>query len=237
MIRTLCFKFAEENLYKMLREMRYDEAYFIKFQKMRFLKVLVFLLFGVILSIFLHPVAMIAAIALAIYQWWDQYRRVKSKYNNFSFKRQLEFSKFERMLIPYLLQSNTSLYNVFNHMLFRLEDGHVKQCLERLIIEMNDNPNSVEPFKRFAEDASGTNSAVLFMTTLYDYQQNTSDPSVITELGKMASEELFNGVDEIIEFKLRKFDMFPTKLTMISLIIVGGYMVSMFINLFKEIHP
>ena len=74
----------------------------------------------------------------------------------------------------------------------------------------------------------------LFMTTLYDYQQNTFDSSIIEELGKMASEQLFNGVDEIIEFKLRKFNMFPTKITMLSLIIVFGYMISTFINLFKD---
>ena len=216
---TIWHKLAEKNLYKMLKELRYTDEMFINYQKNRFKKCSVFLIVGVILSFI---------------QWTNEYKRVKRIYNNSLFQKQLTFSKFTRMLIPYLLQSNSTLYNVFNKMLLRLEEGYVKSSLENLIIEMNDNPNSEEPFKKFALTASGTDQAVLFMTTLYDYQQNTFDSSIIEELGKMASEQLFNGVDEIIDFKLRKFNMFPTKITMLSLIIVFGYMISTFINLFKD---
>ena len=59
------------------------------------------------------------------------------------------------MLIPYLLQSNSTLYNVFNKMLLRLEEGYVKSSLENLIIEMNDNPNSEEPFKKICINCFG----------------------------------------------------------------------------------
>lgn len=230
---TIWHKLAEKNLYKMLKELRYTDEMFINYQKNRFKKCSVFLIVGVILS-FIQPYLILAGITLALLQWTNEYKRVKRIYNNSLFQKQLTFSKFTRMLIPYLLQSNSTLYNVFNKMLLRLEEGYVKSSLENLIIEMNDNPNSEEPFKKFALTASGTDQAVLFMTTLYDYQQNTFDSSIIEELGKMASEQLFNGVDEIIDFKLRKFNMFPTKITMLSLIIVFGYMISTFINLFKD---
>lgn len=230
---TIWHKLAEKDLYKMLKELRYTDKMFIKYQKNRFTKSILFLVVGIILA-FIQPYLIIAGIALALIQWTSEYKRVKRFYSNSIFQKQLTFSKFIRMLIPYLLQSNATLYNVFNKMLFRLEDGYVKNSLENLIIEMNDNPNSEEPFKKFALMASGTDQAVLFMTTLYDYQQNTFDSSVIEELGKMASEQLFNGVDEIIDFKLRKFNMFPTKITMLSLIIVFGYMISTFIHLFKD---
>jgi hypothetical protein len=231
--KTIWHKLAEKDLYKMFKELRYTDEMFIKFQKNRFKKCSLFLITGLMLG-FIKVQLVLIGVVLALVQWTSGYKKAKSYYNNSIFKKQLTFSKFTRMLIPYLLQSNATLYNVFNKMLLRLEDGYVKSSLEKLIIEMNDNPNSEEPFKQFALNASGTDQAVLFMTTLYDYQQNTFDSSIITELGKMASEQLFNGVDEIIDFKLRKFNMFPTKITMLSIIITFGYMISTFIHLFKD---
>lgn len=231
--KAICYKLAEKDLYKMFKELRYTDEMFIKFQKNRFRKCILFLLTGLMLG-FIKIQLVLIGVVLALVEWTRAYKQLKGYYNNSVFKKQLTFSKFTRMLIPYLLQSNSTLYNVFNKMLLRLEDGHVKSCLENLIIEMNNNPNSEDPFKEFALKASGTDQAVLFMTTLYDYQQNTFDSSVITELGKMASEQLFNGVDEIIDFKLRRFNMFPTKITMLSIIITFGYMISTFIYLFKD---
>ncbi len=168
---TIWHKLAEKDLYKMLKELRYTDEMFIKYQKNRFTKSILFLVAGIILA-FIQPYLIIAGIVLALFQCTNEYKRVKRFYNNSLFQKQLTFSKFTRMLIPYLLQSNATLYNVFNKMLFRLEEGYVKSSLENLIIEMNDNPNSEEPFKKFALMASGTDQAVLFMTTLYDYQQN-----------------------------------------------------------------
>lgn len=224
-LNTLCYKLAEENLYKMFKELKYSDEMFIKFQKNRFKKCLLYLLSGLILG-FIDIKLILIGVGLALVQWTSQYKKVKNYYYRSAFNKQLAFSKFIRMLIPYLLQSNATLYNVFNKMVDRLEDGYVKDSLKKLIIEMNDNPNSEEPFKEFALNASGTDQAVLFMTTLYDYQQTTFDSSVISELGQMASEALFNGVDEIINFKLKKFDMFPTKITMPIGIITIGYMAS-----------
>ncbi|MEG0857391.1 MAG: hypothetical protein RSG52_13030 [Terrisporobacter sp.] len=231
--KIIWHKLAEKDLYKIFKELRYTDEMFIKFQKNRFKKCALFLIAGFMLG-FIKIQLVLIGVILALFQWTSEYKKLKSYYNNSIFKKQLTFSKFTRMLIPYLLQSNATLYNVFNKMLIRLEDGYVKSCLEKLILEMNDNPNSEQPFKEFALTASGTDQAVLFMTTLYDYQQNTFDGSVITELGRMASEQLFNGVDEIIDFKLRKFNMFPTKITMLSIIIIFGYMISTFIHLFKD---
>ena len=138
---TIWHKLAEKNLYKMLKELRYTDEMFINYQKNRFKKCSVFLIVGVILS-FIQPYLILAGIALALLQWTNEYKRVKRIYNNSLFQKQLTFSKFTRMLIPYLLQSNSTLYNVFNKMLLRLEEGYVKSSLENLIIEMNDNPNS-----------------------------------------------------------------------------------------------
>lgn len=220
-------KIAEKDLFKMLNEMGDSDERIIKFQKSRLLKSVIATIPFLLFAIFFNKMFVFASIGLGIFVWSNEYKRIVKFYKNFLFEKQLVFSKFTRMLIPYLLQSDATMYSVFNRILTRLEDGHVKHCLERLIIEMNEMPNSDEPFKKFARDASGTDSAILFMTTLYDYQQNTFDHSIINELGQLASEELFEAVDEIKAFKLKKFAMFPTKLTMASFIITLGYAAAM----------
>jgi len=53
---------------------------------------------------------------------------------------------------------------------------------------------------------------------------------VIAELGRIASEELLETVDEIIDFKSRKFALYPTKLTMASFLIVIGYAIGMIVD-------
>lgn len=226
-------RIAEQNLYKMCMEMGFTEERFIKYQKKRFFRSILFGIPLIAASFFLQWWWSLAGLVLMVFMWWNEYNRAKKFYGNFNFEKQLQFSKFTRMLIPYLLQSNATLYSVYSRMLDRLEESHVKSSLERLLIEMNEYPNSDVPFIKFAKDASGTDSAVLFMTTLYDFQQNTFDHSIIMELGQLSSEQLFEGVDEIITFKLRKFSMYPTKLTMASFVITLGYAICMISEAFS----
>lgn len=229
-------KFVEPDLELMLKEMRYGPDVLIRFQKKRVYMGIGYIVFGLCLSTF-SPFLILFGLVLAVMQWMNAYKKVKRIYNNASFTKQFAFSKFSRTLLPYLLQSNATLYSVFNGMLSanRIEDEYLKGCLERLIIEMNDNPESEEPFKRFAREASGTDNAELFMTTLYDFSQHTFDSSILVELGKMATDDLFGAINKVTQFKLRKFDMFPTKLTMINLILIAGYMASYALHLILEL--
>ncbi|MCJ8223652.1 hypothetical protein P8822_00420 [Bacillus sonorensis] len=232
---TFWHKIAESNLFGMLHELGYGESDVVKFQKKRFIKCIFIFLGSTAVGFVFNKLLIILGAVLAIFLWMAEHKGVEKRYRNFKFQKQLVFNKFTRLLIPYLLQEGTSLYLALNKMRDRIEEGHVKDALERLLIGMNDHPNSEEPFRQFAMDASGTDQALLFMTTLYDYQQNTYDTSIIEELGKRSSEELFKGVDDIINFKLRKFYMFPTKLTMATLLIVGGYCLSMIVETIKSI--
>lgn len=227
-------RIAEHNLYDMCKEMGFTEERFIKYQKKRFFRSILFGFPLIIAAFFFQWWWSIAGIAISVFLWWNEYNRAKKFYGNFNFEKQLQFSKFTRMLIPYLLQTNTTLYSVFTRLLDRIEGEHVKKSLERLLIEMNEYPNSEVPFVRFAKDASGTDSSILFMTTLYDFQQNTYDTSIIMELGQLSSVQLFEGVDEIITYKLRKFSMYPTKLTMASFVITLGYAICMISEAFSS---
>ncbi|KYD11476.1 hypothetical protein B4102_2204 [Heyndrickxia sporothermodurans] len=231
---SIWIRIAEHNLFDMCKEMGFTEERFIKYQKKRLFRSLLFGFPLIVAAFIFQWWWSLAGIAISTFLWWNEYNRAKKIYGNFNFEKQLQFSKFARMLIPYLLQTEATLYSVFTRLLDRLEEGHVKSSLERLLIEMNEYPNSEVPFVRFAVDASGTDSAILFMTTLYDFQQNTFDHSIIMELGQLSSTQLFEGVDEIISFKLRKFSMYPTKLTMASFVITLGYAICMISEAFSS---
>ncbi|AQS42459.1 hypothetical protein LSG23_20725 (plasmid) [Bacillus velezensis] len=233
--RPFWLKIAESDLFSMLNEMGYEKKDVLKFQKKRFFKSLLIFIMSCIAALFINNLLIVLGLILAVFLWLAEYKSVQKKYRDFRFKKQLVFNKFTRLLIPYLLQKGATVYKVLNKMRNRIEDGHVKDALQRLLIGMNEKPNSEEPFRQFAIDASGTDQAILFMTTLYDFQQSTSDTSVIEELGKISSQELFKGVDDIISYKLRGFFMFPTKLTMATLLIVGGYCLATIIETIKSI--
>ena len=229
-------KIAESDLAVTLDEMGYDESYLIKWQKKRLIKALAVVLASAFFSAFFFSWILPIGIGLAVFVWLSEYKRVKKVYFRFKFEKNLAFARFMRMLIPYLLQTGATVYGAFNSMLNRLDDGHVKDALRRLLIEMNQEPNSEMPFRRFAMDASGTDQAILFMTTLYDYQQSSNDTSIIRELGKMATEQLFEGINEIVEFKLKKFIMFPTKLVMTSFLLVLGYAIAVITDVISSIN-
>ena len=161
-----------------------------------------------------------------------QGKRVDSFYRAWKFERQLNFSKFTRLVIPYLKASGgtMALYTIFNKILNRTENEADKRSLYQLMGEMGDTPESIQPFIDYAERSSGTDMSHLFMTTIFDFQQSTFDTSVIDELGQMASEDMMESIDEIIAMKLKRFAMFPTKGVMSSFILVAGLAVGIMIN-------
>jgi len=146
------------------------------------------------------------------------------------FQKQLEFNKFCRMIIPYLAAKNSTIYGSFEKVLERLTNEEFKADLRRLMIHIKENPNDPQIFLNFAKNVSDTDFSSLFMNSLYDFSKNTKDSSVIAELGRIASEELLETVDEIIDFKSRKFALYPTKLTMASFLIVIGYAIGMIVD-------
>lgn len=219
---------AEKDLYFMLQEMGNTQRRIDEFQKKRLLQsifiAVIFLLFGLLLSRMFYIGALIGPVLF----YKMKYKKIASKYTTWKFQRHLQFSKFTRLLIPYLKQSKgqVSLYSIFNRLLQRMEDEQDRNSLYKLMSEMSSKPNDIEPFIDFANRSSGTDMSVLFMSTIFDFQQSTFDTSVIDELGKIASEELINGIDEIINFKLKRFVFFPTKIVMSSFIVVIGFAIA-----------
>ncbi|APC50387.1 hypothetical protein BME96_19080 (plasmid) [Virgibacillus halodenitrificans] len=220
--------FAEKNLYPILEEMGNTKKMIDKYQKKRIKQSILLGTFLLFLGLFISSYFYIAALILSFAFYKYKYKSIISQYTGWKFQRHLQFSKFTRLLIPYLKQNKgeTSLYSIFNKILQRTENQEDKNSLYKLMTEMSNKPNDIQPFIDYANRSSGTDMSVLFMSTIFDYQQSSFDTSVIDELGKIASKELIHGIDEIINFKLRRFVFFPTKVVMSSFVIVLGFAIA-----------
>lgn len=224
-------KMAEDQLYEMLRSMGTHEKVIKSYQVKRVVQtVLVFGVFAVI-GVTTNMLAMyILGAIVAFFVYRSRFTGIVKMYSQWKFERELNFSKFIRLLIPYLKGSggNVSLYNVFNKILVRMDDETDRASLYSLMGEMGDRPGDIQPFNDFAERSSGSDMAYLIMSTIFDFQESTKDVSVINELGQMASEQMLDAIDEIIAFKIRRFGAFPTKLTISTFIVMGGFMIGVF---------
>lgn len=230
-------KIAEDKLYHQLREMGDSTKAIDKFQRKRTLFSLLLVLIGCVAGMFVHVWLYLSGPLLCFWFYKMQAKRVDNYYRGWKFQRQLNFSKFTRLVIPYLKASGgtMALYTIFNKILQRTEDEADRRSLYQLMGEMGDKPQSLEPFTDYAERSSGTDMSHLFMSTIFDFQQSTFDVSVIDELGKMASEDMMNAIDEITAMKLRRFVMFPTKVVMSSFILVAGLGVALMVDNFKDL--
>ncbi|EJQ20160.1 hypothetical protein CN266_04750 [Bacillus cereus] len=230
--------FAEEDLYSMLEEMGNNQQMINKFQKKRITQTILLSFFGLLLGLFFTSWCYLLAFGLPFFFYRSKYTHVVKTYNAFKFERHLNFSKFTRLLIPYLKESgeSTSLYQVFRKILNRMDNPVDKNSLAKLMSEMTDKPNDIQPFTDYAMSSSGSDMSINIMQTIYDFQQNSSDTNVINELGQMASAELQRAIDEIIAFKLRRFNFFPTKIVMSSFILVVGFAAAVLVHHLSSIN-
>lgn len=111
----------DENYYKKLREMNNSNVSIIKWQKQRFLKSWIFVGVGLVMYLLLGKewYYLAGGIATAIGFYIIQAKSINNIYNQFRFERHLQFSKFTRLLIPYLKQKKDggNLYGVFAKLL------------------------------------------------------------------------------------------------------------------------
>jgi len=216
---------SEDSLYPMLNEMGYTEDRINAFQRKRVWNSIFMFVLLVVSAALLGSWLYILAILAPVATYKLKFRSIKDSYRVWKFKRHLQFTKFMRLLIPYLKQTkaNVALYTIFNKILKHMENEEDRNNLTRLMSGITNSPNDVQPFKEFALRSSGTARSILFMSTIFDFQQGGFDISVIDELGKEASKELMIGIDEIINYKLNRFNGFPTKVVYALLIFISGF--------------
>lgn len=226
-------KMAERDLYYMLREMGNPDSAITTYQKNRVMISLVVIVLSVIVALYMGNLLIIGGgLGFGGLLYYMKMSSVRSMYGQWRFEREMAFSRFVRLLIPYLKQAdgNVSLYTTFNKMLSRMDDPVDRESLYMLMGEMGDRPGDIVPFYDFAQRSSGSDMAYLIMSTIFDFQESTTDTTVIDELGQMASEQMMKSIDEIIAFKINRFGMFPTKVVMSSFILVVGLAVGIVLD-------
>ncbi|XNN69577.1 hypothetical protein ACLM2U_17725 [Bacillus pumilus] len=225
-------KIAESDLENMIDYL--NETNVNSFQKQRLFKAGLFLLMGIPIF-FLKPMISLVFLGLAVAFYFYEYLRVKSKFNAARFQKELVFLEFSKEIYIYLLENKTTIYSAFQKMKEREKDGFLKDALQDLLIDLHERPDDVKPFIDFANRTSGSDRSKLFMITLFEYHQNSKDDSIIYQLGKMTSEQLFLVVDDIIEYKHGKFLNFPMKITMPVVAVVLVFFISLLVDSLKAI--
>lgn len=229
----------DDDFYSKLKEMGNGNLAIIRWQKKRVSKMALQYLISIILAIVVYikegtstisVVVIVASLGLPYFMYHSEKKRVNDIYGMYRFERQMQFAKFCRLLVPYLKQKKSgSLYGVFNKILPRLDYEKDKNLLMVLMKSMTDDPNSIQPFKNFASEMSGSDMADSFMMTVFDLTQGVQDTSIVEGLGRMATETMMNGIDQIIAYKSKKFWNDTSKILRCVLIIIIGYIVSSFV--------
>lgn len=234
---TIWEKMIEQDVMQMFEMMGENIVSIRRFQRKRVIMTVLLAIVGVLAGVFIHRWLYLSAPIAGFFFYKMQSKRVTNYYRAWKFERQLNFSKFTRLIIPYLKAGGgkTPLYAIFTKILVRTEKEADKRSLSKLMADMAARPQEIEPFQEYAERSSGTDMSYLFMSTIFDFQQSTFDTSVIDELGQMAAEDMMTAIDEIIAMKLRRFVMFPTKVVLSSFILVAGLGAGLILYNFKDL--
>jgi len=226
---------AEQDLYEMVEKSGFGEYEFYLFQKRRMRNALISTLAAAIPALLISPWLSLLGVIFFVYSWRNAYTKEKHEYNGLVYEKQISWYVFQRLIVTYLQDSNDSVIKTFRKLLNRLEEGEFKNNLYRLIIDITENPQSVQPYMHFAEVAAGgTDEARTFMTSLYNYTNHTSDSSIIDELSDIARKAMMRGIEDIRKHKERTFYMYPTKITMVNFIPMVGYMAGAAFDIFSR---
>lgn len=218
-------------------EMGYSSSAVDQAMRSKFVKAV---LFGTLLGCFGLPfllrvlgthvnglsIMVVGSIMFVAMLWLHAQHQAKSAYNNYMYERQLAFTQFERLLIPYLseMKNNVSLFSMLKRIIPRMEDPADKVLIQRLMSYMSSGESSNAPFIDFARRFGGSDSARLFMLSLYQmYLGNYSD-KVVKDLGAQANRELMSQINYITKRKLHRFTMLSTWLTMCLAIVLVVFM-------------
>lgn len=177
-----------------------------------------------------------AAIVVPLAVWFLASKNTNRLYSVYKFNRQLNFTKFCRLLIPYLkkMKQGASLYQLLSDVSKRLDDPKDQNLVRTLMIEIANRPGDEEPFVQFARDFSGTDRAELFMLAVFDMSQGSYNDGVVKDLGRQASNDLMTQIDSVVDFKLSKFNNVTTWLTMCSAIMLLGYFAALISSIMSQ---
>lgn len=196
-------RLVEKNYILKMQDMGLSEEYIQKRIKKRLLQTfLIFLLF-LVTALFVKGAFFYVLLVIAPFIVFKlDANQVGQAHAKFKFRRELQASKFMQLIAPILYEEdgNVTLYAVLSRLIVRLDDSF-QNSLFQFMNEMRANPNDITPFIKFAERTSSDDKFKNFMISLFDYQNSSTDVSVIKELSDIANESMLNKVTDIVNLK------------------------------------
>lgn len=235
-IKILLFTIFEENYIKILNRMGFTEAQIKKRMKKRVILTIFMLTIFILLFVLLNNwILLTLLLIMPFLAFKNDYSKAKKDFESFSFNQDIQFSKFMRLIVPYLKQDsgNASLYTVFSKLIPRFE-GEFQNSLFRLMNEMVVHPNDIKPFIDFAERSSNKDVNINFMMSLFDFQNASNEVSVIEDLSEIANQELLKRTKNIVDAKGKKVSAIPFVMSFSISIILVSYLISLIIYNVKQ---
>lgn len=227
-LRKGYLKLVPDKTYSYLKQMNNSDPDINKWSKRNTFRGLGFIALFILIGIFSDMRISVIGFIIALLDQRRIIKGVEIVFLQFKFERHIQFYKFERLLIPLLYETNSgvNLNGIFQRLVNRLPHEIDKKMLKKLITDMSYYNGSFVPFENFANQMSGTESSVLFMQTIYDLDQGALDLTIVNRLGKLASKEMMEGIDQIIAFKERRFNMLYTKIFTSFIVFMLGFSLS-----------
>lgn len=164
-------------------------------------------------------------LALAGLTWYMDQRKTVDFFRKFQLKRQIAFSQFTRLAAAYLpeLKDGTNLYSIFAKIVPRMGDQRDTAALQKLMIDMQNDPADSGPFLEFAHEFSVSNRAELVMLTIQQMYRGDVEDESIRSLANDANEDMIKQCDTIIAYKLKRFDNLTARIGICAMIPIIGY--------------
>lgn len=218
--------------YAMMIEQGKDDYEISRWQRSRILKSIAIALVLFLMGVFMpsmKKVYWIMAVALAPYMYYSGSKAIRAGYDVYLFRRRLAYLKFVRLLTPALerVARGASLSAELRSVTQHMKSKRDRKLVELLQIEISKNPNSDEPFEKFANSFSRGPDSMIYMHAVADLQRGGTDDTVVKTLAKQANRKLIEQIKEIRQFKLRKFNMFGNVMTMTSFLLVLGMTIAL----------
>lgn len=163
--------------------------------------------------------------AMAGLTWYMDQRKTVDFFRKFQLKRQIAFSQFTRLAAAYLpeLKEGTNLYSIFAKIVPRMGDQRDTAALQKLMIDMQNDPDDSGPFLEFAHEFSVSNRAELVMLTIQQMYRGDVEDESIRSLANDANEDMIKQCDTIIAYKLKHFDNLTARIGISAMIPIIGY--------------
>lgn len=227
--------FTNEQLDAML-EMNMSPRQMAKWQTTRIGKSLiipVIATIGIIASIVLSPVIpslkiaanplyILIGLALGFVVYKFQAKEITGALKSWRFKRGMAFAQLTQLIVPYLFLMKAhggSLIEVFQNVSARLENANDRALVVRLMRDMQNQPNSDQPFISFAKAFTDDPNAVVFMTAINRSAQAKGSNEVIEDLAERAQQQLLEKVYQVAQVKEGRMVILPTYVTIIGMLI------------------